>query len=164
MLSGRSLIKGVAVGFLGIIVSLVGLDPHTGSERFVFGQLWLWDGVSVVAAVLGLFAIPEMLALGVKGGAIAEVKGKMARYDLGQVIQGIFDVFRHPWLSLRTSVFGAAIGAIPGLGGDAASWLCYGHAVQTCKNPENFGKGDSPGVRFSETVIWGIAAPSREEP
>lgn len=152
MLSGRSLIKGVAVGFLGLLVSLVGLDPHTGSERYTFGQLWLWDGVSVVAAVLGIFAIPEMLALGVKGGAIASVKGKAARYDIGQVLDGIWDVFRHPWLTLRTSVIGAVIGAIPGLGGDAASWICYGHAVQSSKNPENFGKGDVRGVIAPETA------------
>lgn len=152
MLSGRSLVKGVAVGFLGILVSLVGLDPHTGSERYTFHQLWLWEGVDIVAAVLGLFAIPEMLSLGVKGGAIAKVTNKMARYDFGQVMQGILDVFRHPWLTFRTSVIGAAIGAIPGLGGDAASWLCYGHAVHTCKNPENFGKGDVRGVIAPETA------------
>jgi TctA family transporter len=152
MLSGRSLIKGVAVGFLGIMVSLVGLDPHTGSQRFTFDQLWLWDGVSVVAAVLGLFAIPEMMALGVKGGAIATVKTKMARYDIAQVLDGIWDVFRNPWLTFRTSIIGAVIGAIPGLGGDAASWLCYGHAVQTCKNPETFGKGDVRGVIAPETA------------
>jgi TctA family transporter len=152
MLSGRSLIKGVAVGFLGLLVSLVGLDPHTGSERYTFGQLWLWDGVSVVAAVLGIFAIPEMMALGVKGGAIAKVQGKAKTYDIGQVLQGIWDVFRHPWLTLRTSVIGAFIGAIPGLGGDAASWICYGHAVQSSKNPENFGKGDVRGVIAPETA------------
>jgi putative tricarboxylic transport membrane protein len=102
--------------------------------------------------VLGLFAIPEMLSLGVKGGSIAEVKGKAARYDIRQVLQGIGDVFRNPWLTVRTSVLGAAIGAIPGLGGDAASWLCYGHAVQTCKNPETFGKGDVRGVIAPETA------------
>jgi TctA family transporter len=152
MLSGRSLIKGIAVGFLGILVSLVGLDPHTGSQRFTFDQLFLWEGVSVVAAVLGLFAIPEMLALGVKGGAISEVEGKAHRYDIRQVIDGILDVFRHPWLSLRTSVLGAAIGAIPGLGGDAASWLCYGHAVQSAKDPSQFGKGDVRGVIAPETA------------
>lgn len=107
----------------------------------------------MVAAVLGLFAIPEMLSLGVKGGSIAQVdEKKMARYDIGQVIQGILDVFRNPWLTFRTSVLGAAIGAIPGLGGDAASWLCYGHAVQSCKNPENFGKGDVRGVIAPETA------------
>ena len=49
-------------------------------------------------------------------------------------------------------IIGAAIGAIPGLGGDAASWLCYGHAVQTCKNPEGFGKGDVRGVIAPETA------------
>lgn len=152
MLSGRSLIKGIAVGFLGLSFSLIGLDPHTGSQRFTFDMLFLWDGVSVVAAVLGMFAIPEMLALGVKGGAIAEIRGKAARYDMRQVIDGILDVFRNPWLTLRTSVIGAVIGAIPGLGGDAASWLCYGHAVQTCKNSETFGKGDVRGVIAPETA------------
>lgn len=152
MLSGRSLLKGVAVGMLGIMVSLVGLDPHTGSQRFTFDQLFLWDGVNVIAAVLGIFAIPEMLALGVKGGSIAGASGKAARYDIGQVIQGILDVFRHPWLTFRTSIMGAAIGAIPGLGGDAASWMCYGHAVQTAKDPEKFGKGDVRGVIAPETA------------
>nr|WP_249138990.1 tripartite tricarboxylate transporter permease [Actibacterium sp. MT2.3-13A] len=152
MLSGRSLLKGVAVGMLGLLVSLVGLDPHTGSQRFTFDQLFLWDGVNVVAAVLGMFAIPEMLSLGVKGGSIAGASGKMARYDMGQVIEGILDVFRHPWLTFRTSIIGAAIGAIPGLGGDAASWMCYGHAVQTCNNPETFGKGDVRGVIAPETA------------
>ena len=152
MLSGRSLIKGIAVGFLGLLVSLVGLDPHTGSERFTFGQLWLWDGVSVVAAVLGIFAIPEMMSLAVKGGSIAKVEGKAKAYDLGQVMQGIWDVFRHPWLTFRTSVIGAAIGAIPGLGGDAASWICYGHAVQSAKDQSMFGKGDVRGVIAPETA------------
>jgi putative tricarboxylic transport membrane protein len=151
MLSGRSLTKGVAVGFLGLMLAFVGLDPHTGTQRFTFGQLFLWDGVSIIAAVLGLFAIPEMLALGVKGGAIAQVKGEMAKYNFRQVIEGILDVFRHPWLTVRTSIMGAAIGAIPGLGGDAASWLCYGHAVQTCKNGK-FGEGDVRGVIAPETA------------
>ena len=152
MLSGRSLLKGVAVGMLGILVSLVGLDPHTGSQRFTFDELFLWEGVNVIAAVLGIFAIPEMISLGVKGGSIAGASGKMARYDFRQVIDGILDVFRHPWLTLRTSIIGSVIGAIPGLGGDAASWICYGHAVQSSRNPENFGKGDVRGVIAPETA------------
>jgi Uncharacterized protein conserved in bacteria len=152
MLSGRSLLKGLAVGMLGLLVSLVGLDPNTGLQRFTFDQLFLWEGVNVIAAVLGMYAIPEMIALGVKGGSIAGSSGKMARYDIRQVIEGILDVFRHPWLTLRTSVLGAAIGAIPGLGGDAASWICYGHAVQTSRNNENFGKGDVRGVIAPETA------------
>ena len=106
----------------------------------------------MVAAVLGIFAIPEMMALGVKGGSIAKVEGKAKAYDIGQVMQGIGDVFRHPWLTFRTSVIGAVIGAIPGLGGDAASWICYGHAVQSAKDPSQFGKGDVRGVIAPETA------------
>jgi putative tricarboxylic transport membrane protein len=151
MLSGRSLIKGIAVGFLGLMVAFIGLDPFTGTQRYTFGHLFLWDGVSVIAAVLGLFAIPEMMALGVKGGSVSEVPQKAVAYNFRQVFQGIGDVLRHPWLTLRTSLIGAGLGAIPGIGGDAASWICYGHAVQTCRNGK-FGEGDVRGVIAPETA------------
>jgi TctA family transporter len=68
------------------------------------------------------------------------------------VFQGLFDVFRHWGLTIRTSLIGAFIGMIPGLGGDAATWICYGHAVQTSKTPERFGKGAVEGVIAPETA------------
>ena len=58
-------------------------------------------------------------------------------------MKGMLDVRRHRYLTLRASLIGAVIGIIPGLGGDAASWVCYGHAVQSSKTPEAFGKGPS---------------------
>jgi TctA family transporter len=70
----------------------------------------------------------------------------------GQLWDGTKAVFKEWWLSLRTAVIGTFIGIIPGLGGDAATWICYGHAVQTCKNNENFGKGDIRGVIGVETA------------
>ena len=151
-LSGKSLLKGLLVGMFGLMLAFVSLDPHTGVPRFTFGQLFLWDGVDVITAVLALFAIPEMISLGVKGGAIAQVRKEAATYNLREVIDGIFDVFRHWGLTFRTSVIGAVIGMIPGLGGDAASWICYGHAVQSSKEPERFGKGAVEGVIAPETA------------
>lgn len=153
-LSGNSLLKGLGVGMLGLMLALVSLDPHTGTERYTFGMLFLWDGIDVIPAILGIFAIPEMIALGVKGGSIAELgaQKKAARYNLREVLDGLLDPFRHFWLSIRTSVIGAFIGMIPGLGGDAASWICYGHAVQTSKTPERFGKGAVEGVIAPETA------------
>jgi TctA family transporter len=91
-----------------------------------------------------------MIALGIKGGSIAQ--GKAARYNLREVIDGMLDVFRHFGLSVRTSLIGAGIGMIPGLGGDAASWICYGHAVQSSKTPERFGHGAVEGVIAPETA------------
>ena len=64
---------------------------------------------------------------------------------------GMRDVLQHKWLVLRCSLLVAAIGIIPGLGGDAASWMAYGHTVQSSKHPERFGKGEVAGVIGAET-------------
>jgi TctA family transporter len=93
-----------------------------------------------------------MIALGVAGGAIATVDAKSAKMGYGGVFEGLFDVFRHWGLTIRTSLIGAFIGMVPGLGGDAASWICYGHAIQSSKTPERFGKGAVEGVIAPETA------------
>jgi TctA family transporter len=116
------------------------------------GQLCLWDGIDLVTAMLAMFAIPEMIALGVKGGSIAGQDAAASRYRLKEVIGGMGDIITHRWLTLRTSLIGAVIGTMPGLGGDAASWICYGHAMQSSKAPERFGKGAVEGVIGPETA------------
>jgi TctA family transporter len=75
-----------------------------------------------------------------------------AHYSARQLWQGMLDVWRHRWLTLRTSLIGVVIGLIPGLGGDVASWLCYGHAVQSSRHPERFGHGAIEGVIAPETA------------
>jgi TctA family transporter len=152
VLSGESPIKGLAVGCLGLLLSFVGMDPQQGAPRFVFGQLFLWDGVDVATAMLGIFAVPEMIALGARGGAVSSVSRDAAHYSARQLWQGMLDVWRHRWLTLRTSLIGVVIGLIPGLGGDVASWLCYGHAVQSSRHPERFGHGAIEGVIAPETA------------
>ena len=151
MLAGDSLIKGLLVGLFGLMMAFVNLDPQTGAQRYTFDFLFLWDGIDIITAVLAIFAIPEMIALGVAGGSIAEVRQR-ASYGLQGVLKGIRDVFRHWALTIRTSVIGAFIGMIPGLGGEAASWICYGHAVQSSKTPDRFGKGAVEGVIAPETA------------
>ena len=151
MLAGDSLIKGLIVGLFGLMMAFVNLDPQTGAQRYTFDFLFLWDGIDIITAVLAIFAIPEMIALGVAGGSIAEVRQR-ASYGLDGVLKGIRDVFRHWGLTIRTSVIGAFIGMIPGLGGEAASWICYGHAVQSSKTPGRFGKGAVEGVIAPETA------------
>ncbi|HZA53622.1 MAG TPA: tripartite tricarboxylate transporter permease [Candidatus Udaeobacter sp.] len=141
-LSGDAVVKGLAAAAIGLQLATVGLDPISGIERFTFGTLYLWDGVRLVPATLGLFAIPELIDLGVKGTSIAEAKiGK-----LGGVLQGVKDTFRHWKLVLRCSAIGAYIGVIPGMGGAVSQWVAYTHAVQTSPNKERFGKGAVEGV------------------
>lgn len=150
--SGPKIIKGLIVGFWGLMLSMVGMDPQTGTARFAGDMLFLWDGVSLVTAVLAMFAVPEMLSLGTKGTAISQVERADDTFSYRQLVSGVLEVPRHWALVIRTSVIGAIIGIIPGLGGSAAAWICYGHAVQSSKTPERFGKGAIEGVIAPETA------------
>ena len=151
VISRESIPKGIIGALLGLVLASVGLDPHTSVGRFTFGQLWLWDGIHIVVLVLGIFGFAEVITLGARGrlGRISEVDVKIG---YGQLWDGTKAVFTNWWLSLRTAVIGTFVGIIPGLGGDAATWICYGHAAQTEKNTENFGKGDIRGVIAVETA------------
>lgn len=149
---GSGMLKGIVVGLLGMMLATVGMDPQTGTARFAGEQIFLWDGLSLVTAVLAIFAVPEMIALGVRGGSISSVSMQAANVSYRQLLSGVLEVPRHWWLVVRTSVIGAVIGMIPGLGGSAAAWFCYGHAVQTSKTPERFGKGAVEGVIAPETA------------
>ncbi len=172
VMASESLMKGMMAGGMGMIISMVGMDPQTGIVRFAFNQLYLFDGVNIVNVVIGIFAIAEVLDLGIQEAeAIAHTRPEDVKG--AGVWQGIKDTFIHWKLTVRTSVIGSVIGMVPGLGGEAASWICYGHAVQSSKTPERFGKGAVEGVLAPEaannskeggglipTVAFGIPAGS----
>jgi putative tricarboxylic transport membrane protein len=141
-LSGGNQLKGLVAGGIGLVLAMVGLDPQEGIERYTFGQVALWEGLGLVPIVVGLFAIPEIIELWMKGTSIAETRiGK-----LGGVWQGIKDTFIHLGITFRCSMIGTFIGIIPGLGGSVAQWVSYAHAVQSSPDQSRFGQGDVRGV------------------
>lgn len=146
LLSGDSMLKGLGVGCFGLIVAFVGIEPVYGTPRFTFGSEVLADGVDLITAVLALYAIPEMLMISQRAQRSAHAPEARPRDSGGQIAQGIRDIIMHRWLTLRTSLLGAIVGIIPGLGGDVAAWLCYGHAAQSSTRPESFGHGAVEGV------------------
>ena len=148
-LSGGNMFKGLTIGGFGLGLAMIGLDPIQGIPRYtlepLLGQkesLFLWDGINFVAITVGLFAIPEIIDLGVKGTGIAE----RASDKLGGVTEGVKDTFRHWALVLRCSALGTYIGILPGLGGGPAQWMAYAHAVQSAEDKSRFGKGAVEGV------------------
>ncbi len=145
-LSRGAPLKGIAAGMFGLLIASIGMDTKSGTPRFLFGQIYLWEGISLVIVGLGFFALPEMISLAVRRTSIAE------RMSLGGgFMQGIKDAFRHWWLMVRSSIVGIIVGVIPGLGSSVADWFAYSFAVQTEKHPENFGKGDIRGVIAPES-------------
>jgi TctA family transporter len=110
-------------------------------------MMYLWEGLDFVPVLVGIFAIPEIIDLAVRGTAIA---GDQPQEKLSSgVIAGIKDTFSHFWLVFRCSVIGVFVGILPGAGGGVAQWMAYAHAVQSAKDAkdrERFGKGDVRGV------------------
>ncbi len=147
VLAGKSLVKGVAACALGLIIGSVGGAPATGEFRMVFGVDYLYDGIPLIIIGLGLFAVPEIVDLLRRDRSIS------SGTTLGSGwLDGIRDVIRNWWLTLRCSGIGALIGAIPGLGGTVVDWIAYGHAVQSVKDNPQFGKGDVRGVIAPESA------------
>ena len=148
-LSGGNLCKGLTAGGFGLVLAMVGLDAITSVSRYtlepILGSqnvLFLWDGLSLVAVTVGLFAIPEIIDLGIQGSSIA----RDTPSKLGGVMEGIRDTFRHWKLVLRCSAIGTYIGLIPGMGGGPAQWIAYAHAVQGGTDKTPFGQGAVEGV------------------
>ena len=143
----RGMLRGFLAGGLGLLVASVGQDPQAGIERFTFDTLYLWGGLELVPVLVGIFAIPEIIDLIVRGTSISadQLPGRLNRGAL----EGVKDTFRHFALTIRCSLIGTFIGIMPGLGGAVAQWMAYGHATQSAKNAEEqkgFGAGDVRGV------------------
>lgn len=150
VLSGGSLLKGLAGACIGILVSTAGDDPQTGTLRWTFDSLYLWDGLPVVPLALGLFAIPELADLAIQQKSIA-AEGRDTKIHDSQLV-GVRDVFQNMWLVCRCATIGAGLGAVPGIGASVVDWIAYGHAARTEKGAgETFGKGDVRGVIASES-------------
>jgi TctA family transporter len=141
-LAGSALVKGLLAGGVGLMLSAIGVDPQTGSLRYTFGSLYLWDRLDIVPVVVGLFAIPEIVDLAVRGTSISQVP----RGKLSGVMEGVKDTFRHFWLVMRCSLIGVYFGILPVLGANIAQWVSYGHAVQGLKDRSRAGKGAVEGV------------------
>jgi len=141
--TGGQFLRGLIAGAIGLIFSVVGYDAVGGTVRFTLGSEYLWDGIPLVPALTGLFALSEMIALSVSGGTIATDD---ATNKITSVWEGVWLSIKHWKTTLQGSAIGTFIGAIPGLGGTVAAFLSYSAAMQISKHPETFGTGNIEGV------------------
>ncbi|MCY4346376.1 MAG: tripartite tricarboxylate transporter permease [Aestuariivita sp.] len=149
-LCGDSLLKGLIAGVLGLMVMTIGIDTIEGVPRMTFGSVNMLQGVNLLVALIGVFAIPFVIeALSEDKNAhsqntrVIRVKVELPKIRL---------LIRNAWLMVRCSILGTGIGAIPGAGGPIASFLAYDHAKRFSKKPERFGKGNIEGVIAPETA------------
>lgn len=146
--STGSPIRGIIAGLLGMVIGFIGANPVGGGLRYTFGVLDLYDGVNLVAALIGLFLVPELYEWLTSNEAISR-NPPVAR----GVREGVVAVLQRPALLVRSSLLGAFTGLLPGVGQVLAAWMSYFLAAKTSKSPETFGKGNIEGVIAPEATM-----------
>ena len=149
--AAKSWIKGLLSAAIGLAIVSIGQDPVMGTARFTFGSPDLLSGINFLTALIGLFAIPQLIGnLGQTGsGAIVSV----APATFGRVFPTLADVRRMRLPVGIGSIVGTFLGILPGAGGPIAAFLSYDYARKTTKNaPEAFGEGAVEGIAAPESA------------
>ncbi len=135
-------LKGVVTLFLGLLLGSVGLENPSAHPRFTFGSTDLLAGMSLIPAMIGLFAVSEILRFAVQPSELGEFK-----QQVGSVFGGMWKMIRkYKVQTLRGSVLGTAVGALPGAGADIAAWMSFALSRKLSKEPEKFGTGHPEGL------------------
>jgi TctA family transporter len=139
---GRPL-KGLVSLMIGLCVASVGFENPAAFPRFTFGSTNLMSGVQLIPVMIGMFAVSEVIRFAVR----ADVPIDSVKQDIGRVFKGQGRLLvKYPLATLRGSIVGTAIGALPGAGADIAAWISYGISKRFSKTPEKFGTGHIEGI------------------
>lgn len=142
-----AMLKGLVAGSFGLLLTTIGIAPMTANFRYPVHPL-LYDGLSFIAVLIGLFALAEMFKLSGEGGSIA--KDTDTNELGGSIIEGVKTVIYNPVTTIKSSLIGMGIGAIPGSGASVSNFVSYGEAMRSDKDSKSFGDGNPRGVIASE--------------
>jgi len=147
--STGNMLKGILAGFLGMLVSLPGIDPIGGNYRFLFGVQELENGFRLMPVLVGLFAGSQVLSHLLSPDE-ADRNGSSKPYSIGRIMPPMPDIMQQMPNMARSSLIGTVVGILPGIGSNIGSMLAYTAARVVSKTPEKFGTGHRDGIVASE--------------
>lgn len=157
-LSADSLLKGSLMALFGLLIAAMGLDPLTGYPRYTFGSFYLLEGISIIPALMGLYAISEVFTMFLTSETAKKIKTKVSsQFITKKEFKSLLPVI------LQSSFIGVIVGVIPGAGGSIAAWIAYDQAKRIAKDKDEYGKGALSGVAAPESannaVVGGALVP-----
>ena len=138
-------IKGWIAGFIGLLVSMIGMEGRWSYPRFSFGSVEIAGGIQLIPAMVGAFGFAEIIAV-MRHPVMEPVGTKIDR-----VWPRLKDITMYWKTIIRSGIVGTIIGIIPGVGEDTAAWVSYDLAKRSSKEKEKFGHGSIEGLMASET-------------
>ncbi len=142
LVSRSSPVKAIAAMLLGLLVSCIGIENPAGTPRFTFGNTNLLGGIEVIPALVGVFAVSEVMR-----AMLTAEPPKPPRRRLGGILAGQWALTKqYPKQQFRGNIIGVLIGVLPGAGADIAAWVAYSVSKRFSKEPEKFGTGHPEGL------------------
>ncbi len=145
-IASRNQAKAALAAAIGLAIGTVGLDPQTGTQRFTFGEVHLFDGIDFLVAIVGLFALSEVFVFLEHRGQEGERKNP----PVGRITPAKGMIWRCTPTMLRTSLLGFLAGVLPGAGASLGSFIAYSVEKKLVDREGTFGKGDPRGVAAPE--------------
>ncbi len=158
-IASRDMLKGLIAGFTGLMIGSIGADPVFGTARATFGLIELYDGVPLIPALVGLFAISEAFEMIRRETVVSPedlARAREAKWE--DTIDGLRINLRYSWQTVWTSMIGLVIGILPGAGATIAAFLAYHYSRLFSRTPELYGTGHPPGVIAPESANNGVTS------
>ncbi|WP_150288119.1 tripartite tricarboxylate transporter permease [Rhabdaerophilum calidifontis] len=147
VLASGSVLKALAMIFLGLLLSTVGTDLETGEQRMTFGLLPLADGIEFVTLAMGVFGFAEILR---------NLEQEQSRDIVEQKVTNLMptraDLKEAAPAVVRGTLLGSILGILPGGGAVLAAFGSYTLEKKLSKTPKEFGKGAICGVAGPESA------------
>lgn len=141
--AGDDTIKGGLALLIGLAISCVGMEYSSGHPRFTFGNTDLLEGVSFIPALIGMFALPEIIRSFLRTGKAANAAGTRAVDEWRNVFSSVWGYGR---VVMRSCGLGSFVGMLPGASADIAAWISTAITRRFSRTPEKWGKGHIEGV------------------
>ncbi len=141
VLSRGAMVRGLIAALVGMLLGLIGSMGRLTVDPFV--------SMPIVPFIIGLFALPELIDLMISGRPVA---AEGASFGRSEVLRGVRYGLSRWRITVRQSVFGVFLGAIPGVGSAVVDWLAYAFGIILTKDRSEFGKGSLDGVLFAESA------------
>jgi len=156
-IAAQDMIKGLIAGFLGLMIGSIGTDVVYATPRGTMGFLELYDGVPLIPALVGLFAVSEAFII-IEKKVIVTHEGDVRKANWRDTFDGVHIAITRWWHIVWTSVIGLVIGVIPGAGASIASFVAYQQSRSFSKTPELYGTGHPEGLIAPESANNGVTS------
>lgn len=156
-IAAKDMLKGLIAGFFGLMIGSIGTDVVYATPRGTMGFLELYDGVPLIPALVGLFAVSEAFII-IEKKVIVSDEAEPKHPNWYDTIEGALIALKRTWHIVWTSIIGLIIGVVPGAGASIASFVAYQQSRTYSRTPEKYGTGHAEGLIAPESANNGVTS------